>query len=807
MVKILKYLKRYAPSVLVIIGLLLIQAYCDLSLPSYTSDIVNVGIEQGGVDSPVPKVIRVSEMDRLTLFVSSDDKNTILDAYQEISKDTVNDSEWQDYVKQYPVLADENLYLLKDSVSSDKAAMTELKSLISKPLMILMTLESDNDTSSTIKEQMTSQMEAAQAAKMAQMTQQGDSSQTPGMTGDTAGMTNDTAGMTGASAGMSSANLADADVFTLIAAMPEESREAMLSQMEEKFDGIQDSIVEQSAVSYVKSEYQAIGIDVDKIQSNYIKSAGVRMLALSAVGVMAAILAGFFAARAAAGTGRDLRGRVFRKVIGFSSQEFDKFSTASLITRSTNDIQQIQLFTVMFLRLILYAPILGIGGIIKVFQIDTSMTWIIGVAVAAIVVIVLVLFFIVMPKFKLIQKQVDRLNLVSREILTGVPVIRAFGAQKHEEERFDDANMDLTKTNLFVNRVMSCMMPMMMLIMNLSCVLIVWKGGHEISAGQMQVGNLMAFIQYTMQIIISFLMMCMVSIILPRASVAANRIDEVLTSKTAINDKEEPEKLPKNAEGTVRFNHVSFKYPGAEDNVLSDLDFTAKPGETTAIIGSTGSGKSTMMNLIPRFYDVTEGSITIDGVDIRDISQHDLRDQLGYVPQKGMLFSGTIASNITYGKDDATTEEMERAARIAQAEEFIDSKSSGYDSFIAQGGANVSGGQKQRLSIARAIAKDPKVYIFDDSFSALDYKTDVTLRNALKKEVSNSTVFIVAQRISTILRAEQILVLDDGRIVGKGTHEELLRSCETYRQIALSQLSEKELNLNKEQAEGGELHE
>ena len=491
--------------------------------------------------------------------------------------------------------------------------------------------------------------------------------------------------------------------------------------------------------------------------------------------------------------GRGLRRDVFRKVVGFSNGEFDKFSTASLITRSTNDIQQIQLLTVMILRMVLYAPILALGGIYQVFHTNVDMSWIIALAVGIIVMVVVVLFLIVMPKFKIVQNQVDRLNLVSREILTGLPVIRAFSTEKHEEERFDEANKALTKTNLFVNRAMTFMMPLMMLVMNAISILIIWVGGHSINDGAMQVGDMMAFIQYTMQIIMSFLMICMISVMLPRAAVSATRVDEVLTSDTLIHDPKEPDTFEKEGKGKVSFDHVSFRYPGAEEDVLHDITFTAKPGQTTAFIGSTGSGKSTLVNLIPRFYDVTEGKITIDGKDIRDVAQRDLRDRLGYVPQKGVLFSGDIASNILYGNPDGSEAEMEEAAQIAQAEEFISHKKKKYHSPIAQGGSNVSGGQKQRLSIARAIAKHPDIYIFDDSFSALDYKTDVTLRQALKQKTKDSTVIIVAQRISTILHAEQIIVLDDGKVAGIGTHKELLKNCEAYYQIAASQLSEKEL--------------
>ena len=569
--------------------------------------------------------------------------------------------------------------------------------------------------------------------------------------------------------------------------------EGMAGEASGQMEDLPDSMVEQAVAAYIQSAYEKIGIDVGDISSRYILATGGKMLLLAGLGMAASILVGLMASRVGAGLGRSLRERVFRKVVGFSNGEFDKFSTASLITRSTNDIQQIQLLTVMILRMVLYAPIMAIGGIWNVFHTNVDMSWIIALAVVLIFLLVAVLFAVVMPKFRILQNLVDRLNLVSREILTGLSVIRAFGTEKHEEERFDDANKDLTRANLFVNRAMTFMMPTMMLIMNGISVLIVWVGGHSIDEGTMQVGDMMAFIQYTMQIIMAFLMICMISVMLPRAAVSAERVDGVLESHTLINDPGDPEKLPEESKGQVVFDHVSFRYPGAEEDVLEDISFTAEPGQTTAIIGSTGCGKSTLVNLIPRFYDVTEGSIRLDGHDIRNLTQHDLREKLGYVPQKGVLFSGDIASNILFGNPDGTDEEMEEAARIAQATEFIEAKKRQYHSHIAQGGSNVSGGQKQRLSIARAIAKHPAVYIFDDSFSALDYKTDVALRGALKEKTEDSTVIIVAQRISTIMHAEQILVLDDGKIVGKGTHKELLRDCPEYYQIASSQLSEKEL--------------
>ena len=588
-------------------------------------------------------------------------------------------------------------------------------------------------------------------------------------------------------------NVDKMDIYDMLEFMGAEGRNALIGQMDQQMDSMQDSMIAQAAAGYIKDAYTHIGIDTDQIETTYILHTGAKMLALAFLGMAASILVGLLASRVGAGVGRRLRENVFRKVVGFSNAEFDKFSTASLITRSTNDIQQIQLLLVMILRMVLYAPIMAIGGIWKVFHTNVDMSWIIGLAVAVIIVIVGFLFLVVMPKFKLIQNQVDKLNLVSREILTGLSVIRAFGTQKYEEERFDDANKALTKTNLFVNRAMTFMMPLMMFVMNSIAVLIVWVGGHSINDGAMQVGDMMAFIQYTMQIIMAFLMICMISVMLPRAAVSAGRVDEVLTSETMIHDPENPSHIPEEGKGKIVFDHVSFRYPGAEEDVLHDISFTAEPGKTTAFIGSTGCGKSTLVNLIPRFYDVTDGKITIDGKDIRNVSQHELREKLGYVPQKAVLFSGDIASNILYGNPEGSEAEMTEAATIAQATEFIEQKKKKYKSTISQGGSNVSGGQKQRLSIARAIAKHPDVYIFDDSFSALDYKTDATLRAKLKEKTSESTVMIVAQRISTILHADQIIVLDDGQIVGKGTHKELLKTCEAYYQIASSQLSEKEL--------------
>ena len=733
MTKLFKYLKPHAAKVLLILLVLIIQAYSDLSLPNYTSNIVNVGIQQGGIDTTVPKQIARADMDKLILFIHQDDQQTVLDAYD------LNDSEY-----------DQETYILKTSVGENEESMDRLSEIMAVPMMVVSGFESGSEQTDQLKEALF------------------------------AGMPEGTVDE-------------NTSVFEVIKMIPAEQWEPMLDQIEEQLGEMPESITAQAATAYVKTAYENLGVNTDQLQTRYIISTGIKMIAFAFLGMAASVLVGLMAARIGAQVGHELRGKVFKKVVGFSNNEFDTFSTASLITRSTNDIQQIQMLTAMMLRMVLYSPILALGGVYRVFQTNASMSWIIGLAVAVILIVVILLFVIVMPRFRILQTLVDKLNLVTREILTGLPVIRAFSREKHEEKRFDQANVDLTKTNLFVNRAMTFMMPIMLVVMNGVTLLIVWVGANGINDGQMQVGDMMAFITYAMQIIMSFLMICMISIMLPRAAVSANRVDEVLVSETLIHDPQDPQKLPERTSGLVQFDNVSFRYPNAEEDVLSNINFTADPGQTTAIIGSTGSGKSTLVNLIPRFFDVTDGQILIDGVDIRNITQHELRDQLGYVPQKGVLFSGTIESNIKYGNIAASDEEMKLAANIAQAEDFIEAKSKKYDSHISQGGGNVSGGQKQRLSIARAIAKEPKVFIFDDSFSALDYKTDTTLRKALKKHTSDSTVIIVAQRISTILHAEQIIVLDDGRVAGIGTHKELLKSCDAYYQIAQSQLSEAEL--------------
>lgn len=719
MIKLMKYLKRSAGYIVLIIALLFLQAYCDLSLPNYTSNIINVGIQQNGIEDSVPEKIRKTSMDSLKLFMEEDDAKTVDGFYEEEGDDLV----------------------LKDKIS--KEDREELNDIFGKPMVIVSTLTSDSEESK------------AALAKM--------------------GIPEGT------------------DPLAALSQMPAEALAAMKDQVGEKIDKMQESIITQAGVSYVRAEYEAMGEDVDAIQMDYMKATGIRMVLMALVTMMAAVCVVFLSSRVAASMGHDLRGLVYNKVIGFSSREYHKFSTASLITRCTNDIQQIQQVMAMMFRIVLYAPILGIGGVIRVLQRDSSMTWILGVAIVLIMAFMAMLFRIAMPKFTALQTMVDKLNLVTREILTGIPVIRAFSREKHEEERFKDANITLTKTNLFVNRCMTFMMPVMMLIMNAVSVLTIYSGSYAVDSGSMQVGDVMAFIQYAMQIIMSFLMITAMSIMLPRANVSARRINEVLETEVSVQDPEDPVQPSQDVKGTVEFDHVSFAYPEAGENVITDISFKAEKGETVAIIGSTGSGKSTLINLIPRFYDATEGSVKVDGVDVRKMTQKDVRDRIGYVPQKGVLFSGTIDSNIRYGKTEISEDAVKKAAEVAQATEFIDTKPERYKTPIAQGGSNVSGGQKQRLSIARAIAKDPEIFIFDDSFSALDFKTDSTLRKALKEHTKEATTIIVAQRISTILNADKILVLDDGHMAGIGSHKELMKSCEVYRQIAMSQLSEEEL--------------
>jgi len=708
MLKIFRYLKKAYIPIACIVLLLCVQVSCELTIPTYTSNIVNVGIQQGGIEDAVPDAVREESMQALMGMMKPKDAEKVKDAYELYSRKQVKDSDYSSYKKG-------RLYVRKEISKKERK---DLDKILSKPMLML---------------------------EMKMMEQSGQTKEN--------------------------------------------------AKMAQKFKGksiddMPESIISQAAISFVKAEYKAMGLDLDQIQTNYMLKTGAIMVGLALLAMAVAVTVVLLSAKLAARLSRILRDHIFKKVMDFTNSEFDKFSTASLITRSTNDIQQIQMFVTMMFRIVVFAPLMGLGGIYKVLKTNVDMTWTIAIGVVAIMTVILVLFTVAMPKFKVLQKLIDRLNLVSREILTGLPVIRAFSTEKHEKERFDTANKNLMKTNLFVNRAMTFMMPLMMLIMNAMTVLIVYVGADNIDLGRMQVGDLMAFIQYAMQIIMSFLFISMVSIMMPRAQVAAERVNEILDMEIMIKDPKQPKKFQNEKKGEVEFRHVSFRYPDAGEDMLHDISFTAPSGKTTAFIGSTGSGKSTLINLIPRFFDVTEGSILVDGVDIREVKQSDLRDKLGYVPQKGVLFSGTIDSNLRYGKEDASEEEVKKAARIAQAADFIEEKKEAYDSPITQGGSNVSGGQKQRLSIARAVAKDPEIYIFDDSFSALDYKTDVTLRQALARETKGSTTLIVAQRISTILHADQIVVLDEGRVVGTGTHEELLESCPVYLQIAKSQLSE-----------------
>ena len=780
MIKIIKNMRPYWKAVVAIVVLLLVQAVCDLSLPNYTSKIIDVGIQNSGVEYATPTVMRKESFEGLQLLMTEDEKQAWQasyavgeDGYYHLTEDAAKDMEALDEQFTTPILMgamieqmDEGQLAQMQAAMAQQGAQNQPGGQDGSPAQAPGGTQAGQDAGQMPQ----AQMEGAQAPDATQ-------NQPGGQSGDPAQAPD------GTLAGQGAGQMEGEQGVDLT---------AIREQVEEQMAAMGESLIHSTAVNFTKNEYEAVGLSLADIQSGYLWRTGGLMLAITLGMAAAAVLAGLLASRVGAGVGRDLREKVFNNVVGFSSAEINKFSTASLITRSTNDIQQIQMVSTMILRMVLYAPILAIGGIIMVVQTGAGMEWIIGVAVLAIVALVAFLMAVAMPKFKLMQVLVDKVNLVAREILTGLNVIRAFGREKVEEERFDGANRNLTKTMLFTNRTMTFMMPIMMLIMNGISVLIVWTAAGGIDAGTMEVGTMTAFITYTMQIVMSFLMICMISIMLPRAAVAAERIDEVVNTKPSIHDSVNAVDL-KDPKGVVAFHHVDFKYPGAEGYTLRDIDFTAQPGQTTAIIGSTGSGKSTLINLIPRFFDVTDGQITLDGVDVREITQGSLRAAVGLVPQKGVLFSGTIESNILYGAPEAGAAAMQEAAAIAQATDFIAEKAEGYDSPIAQGGSNVSGGQRQRLSIARAIAKDPKVYIFDDSFSALDFKTDTALRRALGPKVKDATVLIVAQRISTILYADQILVLDEGRLVGKGRHGELLQNCETYRQIAQSQLSPDEL--------------
>ena len=764
MSKIAKNMLPYWKSVIIILALLVVQAMCDLALPSYTSDIIDVGIQNSGVEHVVPEKITEEEL-QTAQFIMTDDEADV----------------WKNLYKEK-----DGYYELKD-LSEDK--LNQADEELTVPLIMnyqMSAMEVDTFKKSIaaqmgMDEAQLADMSVEQIGQMMHMELESFMQEKKDDDGNT--KTVECVDVRG--------------VFSALlqsGAMTKDQIFSMRDDMEDTIDAMGSSLVKSMGVAYAVSADKAAGVDINQVQKDYLWMSGLKMVGMALLMGVVTVLVGFFASRVGAGVGRDLRDKVFKRVVRFSNAEMDRFSTASLITRSTNDIQQIQMVSTMLLRIVAYAPILGIGGVLKVIKTGAGMGWVIALAIIVILGYVMVLVSAAMPKFKLMQKLVDNINLVSREILTGLSVIRAFGREKKEEERFDDANRSLTKTTLFTNRIMTFMMPGMMLIMNVLTISIVWVGAHRIDSGDMQVGAMTAFITYAMMIVMSFLMLTMLSIMLPRAVVAAERIDEVIVTESSIHDADQTEAVTER-NGVIRFDHVNFRYPGAEEDVLHDIDFIAEPGKTTAIIGSTGCGKSTLVNLIPRLYDVTGGKITLDGKDIRNIKMSDLREEIGFVPQKGVLFSGTIASNLRFGKEEATDEEIAKAAKIAQATEFIETKDDRYDSAIAQGGSNVSGGQKQRLAIARAIAKDPKIFVFDDSFSALDLKTDAALRKALGENVKDSTVIIVAQRISTILHAEQILVLDDGEVVGKGTHEELLRTCEVYQQIAKSQLSARELGL------------
>lgn len=740
MLKLRKYFKPYIFITIVAILFIFIQAMSDLALPDYMSNIVNQGIQQGGIVNAVPSAVRQSTMDKLTLFMSDDDKKEVLNDYTLIDK---NSSDYDKYVKQYPTLKKEPIYVLKDI---DKSEVDKINPVMGKAFLAVSAVD-----------------------KMKSSAKDGfitfNNTKIP----------------------------ANMDLFALFAKLPESERQKIADDMNKKFTSLGDNMVIQAAAAEVKAEYKALGVNTDKIQMNYILTTGLIMLLITILSAACSILVGFLGSRIAAGFSRDIRKSLFTRVESFSSEEFDKFSTASLITRTTNDITQIQMLIVFMIRMIFYAPMIGIGGVIRAVGKSASMSWIIALAVIVLLGLVSTVFSIALPKFKSVQKLVDRLNLVARENLAGMMVIRAFNTQEFEENRFDKANRDITDTMLFINRVMITMFPAMMLIMNGVTLLIVWVGAHDIANSSMQVGDMMAFMQYAIQIIFAFLMMSMMFIMIPRASVSASRIAEVLETEPTVIDPKESKKFDESQKGVVEFRNVSYRYPGAEEDAIKNITFKAEPGKTTAIIGSTGSGKSTLVNLIPRFYDATEGQVLVDGVDVKDVKQHDLREKIGYVPQKISLFKGTVMSNIKFGNENATDEEVKKAAEVAQAAEFIERLPDGYDSEISQDATNISGGQKQRLSIARALVKKPEIYIFDDSFSALDFKTDRALRKALKEYTGNSTVIIVAQRISTIMNADQIIVLDDGKIAGIGTHEELMKNCETYREIAYSQLSKEEL--------------
>ncbi len=745
MLRLIKYLRPYTLLILLAIALLFVQANADLALPDYLSRIVNNGIQQSGVENAVPTAIRESTMEKVTLFMTGDESERVLDAYKLIEPGS---SDVGPYLEQYPALTDEAIYVRK---AIDRTEIEELNPILGRAFVAVSGIE---------------QMVSDPARGQAMAEELGfDLSRIP----------------------------AGTDPFALLGMLPAEQRATITGVIQEQFAALGENMVNQMAVGAVKAEYEAIGVDTGELQTNYILRIGGTMLLVSLLGGACTVAVGFLASKTAAGFARDIRLKAFAKVESFSSAEFDQFSTASLITRSTNDITQVQMVVFMIIRMVFYAPIIGVGGVIRAIDKSADMWWIIALAVIVLLGLILVVFSISLPKFRIMQDLIDRLNLVTRENLSGMMVIRAFNKQQDEEDRFDHANQDLADTSLFIARVMVTMMPVMMLLMNGLSVGIIWVGAHQVAEANIQVGDMIAFMQYAMQIVFAFLMMSMMFIFLPRAAVSGGRIADVLETEISIKDPEDPQPFREPFRGAIEFRDVSFRYPGALENVLCSVSFEARAGETTAFIGSTGSGKSTVVNLIPRFYDVTEGSITMDGIDIRQIRQSDLRDKIGYVPQKGTLFSGTIESNLRYADEEASEEILRESADIAQASEFISAKPEGFEAEIAQGGANVSGGQKQRLAIARALVKRPPIYIFDDSFSALDFKTDSALRRALKQKTGDSTVLIVTQRVATVKNADQIIVLEEGEVVGKGSHQELMEACETYQEIARSQLSEEEL--------------
>ncbi|NIM93552.1 MAG: ATP-binding cassette domain-containing protein [Anaerolineales bacterium] len=743
--RLIKFLKPYALLILLAIILLFVQANADLALPDYLSQIVNVGIQQSGIESAVAEAVRQSTMDKLLIFMGPEEQELVLEYYFLVEPNT---PEADQYINTYPALADEPIYILEDV---DQATIDLLEPIMEKAWVVVSGVEQMIEDPSSVP-------------PLGEDFDFDHSQIPPGM-----------------------------DVFSILEMLPEQQRLEISSTINETFASLEDNIISQIAISAVKAEYEAIGLDLGSLQTEFILQTGGTMLLISLVGGACTIAVGYLASRTAAGSARDIREATFKKVESFSSAEFDQFSTASLITRSTNDVTQVQLVIFMIIRMVLYAPIIGIGATIRAIDKGADMWWIIAVAVTALLSLILIVFAISLPKFRIIQNLIDRLNLVTRENLSGMMVIRAFNKQGDEEERFDKANRDLTDTSLYVARVMVTMMPVMMLFMNVLSIGILWVGAQQVAQATMQVGDMIAFLQYAMQVVFAFLMMTMMFIFLPRAAVSGDRIADVLETELVITDPPEPKQFKDPIVNQIEFRDVSFRYPGALDDVLHNINFIARPGETTAIIGSTGCGKSTVVNLIPRFHDVTEGAIYLDGVDVREVKQSDLRELIGYVPQKGTLFSGTVKSNLLYGDEDASDETLKESADIAQASDFIFANPEGFEAEISQGGTNVSGGQKQRLAIARALVKKPPIYIFDDSFSALDFKTDSALRRALKESTGDSTVLIVTQRVATVKNADQIVVLDEGRVVGQGTHYELMQDCETYQEIALSQLSEEEL--------------